>query len=121
MKKYFKVKIGYGADDFISIDETELERAVKAQITGRVAVFNEGTASGNLILSITPDWNRVMGWRRDYKLTGEDYVAIGKERIEEYRLLQEREVLRVYGKVEQNPLISDGAKQLAEKFTKQKK
>ena len=87
--KYFKVKFGYGADDYITIDETELEKALRAQGMGLVAVFNGGSIAGNSIISILPDWNKVMGWNRDYQLTGEDYTAIGQKRESEYRDLLE--------------------------------
>jgi len=89
MTKYFKVKIGFKDDDFISIDETELRKAMIAQITGKIGIFNEGTIAGNSIISITPDYNKEMGWNRDYKLQGEDYDRIGVKRVEESRNLLE--------------------------------
>lgn len=86
--KYFRVKIGYGKDDFISIDETELPRAIIAQGTGRVAVFKEGTVGGNHIAAIVPDYQRALGFARDYQLTGEDYGQLGSK-TNEYRLALE--------------------------------
>lgn len=83
--KYFKVKTGFGADDFISVSEDELQMAIRAQITGKVAIFSEGSISGNSILSITPDYNRFMGWNRDHQLSSEDYSEIGKGQMNEYR------------------------------------
>lgn len=85
MKKYFRVKTGFKDDEFLSIDEHEVEIALRAQITGRVAVLKSGTVSGNHIISITPDYQKEMGWAHDYHLTGEDMGEIGKEKIDEYR------------------------------------
>jgi len=82
--KYYRVKIGYGKDDFISVDETELERAIFAQGSGKVGVFKEGTVGGNHIMAIIPDYQRLMGWGRDYQLTGEDYDYVGKKERREH-------------------------------------
>ena len=83
--KFYRVKTGYGKDEFISVSETELQVAIRAQITGKVGVFNEGTISGNHIISITPDFQRAMGYHRDYQLQGEDYEQIGKIVVNEHR------------------------------------
>jgi len=88
--KYFKIQKGFGADDYLSIDETELQMAIRAQVTGKVAILKQGTISGNIIQAITPDYNRDMGWKRDYKLKGEDYDELGEEKIQSYRVFIER-------------------------------
>lgn len=115
--KYFKVQKGYWADDYISIDETELRKAITAQVKGQVAIFKEGTVSGNSIMSITPDWNKTMGWNRDYKLTGEDYQCIGNGRTEESRLLIENTMNEILGKPKvengvENKMVADLAERL---------
>lgn len=113
---YFKVKIGFGQDDFISIDQSELPNAIKAQITGKVGVFTEGTIAGNNIISITPDWNKLMGWKRGYKLTDEDYTEIGDKKIKEARVLFQEIKNKVLG-IAPSPIeISEGVKTLSEKM-----
>jgi len=76
--KYFKIKTGYRSDEFISITEDELETAITAQITGKVGIFREGTIAGNYIMSITPDYHKILGFNSDYHLTGEDMKLIAK-------------------------------------------
>lgn len=83
--KYYRVKYGYKDDEFLSIDETELEKALRAQGLGMVAVFKTGSVSGNHIISITPDYQKLMGWAHDYHLTGEDMLEIGNEAINEHQ------------------------------------
>jgi hypothetical protein len=116
--KYFKVQKGYGVDDYISIDETELRKAMIAQVKGQVAIFREGTVSGNSIMSITPDWNRTMGWNRDYKLTGEDYEYIGNKRVNESRVLLEDTLNEIMGRATsiQAPEKNQMVKELSDKF-----
>lgn len=115
--KHYRVMCGYGKDDFISINETELKKAIIAQGTGRVVILNEGSIAGNEIKRILPDYQRDMGWNRDYALTGEDYEVIGDKKMREYTQLQTNTMLEIEGKyVPQPKEISDGVKQLAEKM-----
>lgn len=84
--KYFKVRIGFGHDEYISIREHELQKAFKAQVMGGVVIFEGGSVAGNNIISITPDFNRELGLNRDYKLSGEDYRCLPPGKVERYRL-----------------------------------
>jgi hypothetical protein len=113
--KYFKVKIGYKDDEFISIDQSELKKALIAQVNGSIAIFNEGSIAGNSIISITPDYNREMGYNRDYRLGGEDYEHIGSKRVEESRMMIEN-AYKEASVIQNNPIIGDAAKLLADKF-----
>jgi len=116
MTKYFKVKIGFGADDFISIGQDELRKAMVAQVTGKIGIFNEGTVAGNSIISILPDYNREMGYNRDYKLTGEDYEHIGIDRACESRKILQETMAEVSGRTAVPQQIGEAAAQLADKF-----
>lgn len=113
--KYYRVKWGYGRDDFYSVDETELSKAIRAQVNGTVVAFNEGTISGNNIIAILPDLNRLKGYNRDYQLTGEDYEEIGTKAVEEHRLFLEETKLQIAGKAPERPKeISAGVKRIAQ-------
>lgn len=114
--KYFKVKIGYGDDDFISVGETELRKAISAQVSGKVAIFNEGTVSGNSIISILPDYNREMGYNRDYKLNGEDYARIGGDRQNEFQKILESVRSEIIGIAPISKHVNEASKLLGNKF-----
>lgn len=79
--RYFKIITGFGADDFIPINETEVVKAMEAQVFGSVFVSRsgEGSISGNMIQRIKPDYNRAMGYHTDYKMNGEDYRSLPKD------------------------------------------
>lgn len=83
--KYYRVKYGFGKDDFYSIDETELKKAIVAQVQGKILVCDEGTIAGNNIISISPDYNRALGLSRDYTLSGEDYALLGVQIVKDHR------------------------------------
>lgn len=66
---FFKVKVGFGANDFISVDQEDYPKAVRAQVTGKVAIFKNGeTASGSSIQTILPDHSRSLGYKREYEV-----------------------------------------------------
>lgn len=119
--KHFRVYFGYGKDDFYSIPETELAKAINAQLTGKVALLEAGTISGNEIKRIQPDYQRIMGYNRDHQLGSEDYVEIGGKIRKEYQdiyLLTKTNVERRIKGLEPLQQIepSNEAKQLADKF-----
>jgi len=76
MTTYFKVQTGFNTDDFISITEDELQKAIYAQITGAVAIFRNGTIRGNNIIGIREDWHKAMGWNYGHKLGADDFAEI---------------------------------------------
>lgn len=95
--KHYRVVYGYGKDDFISIEESELQRALLAQGKGGVFVTGEGTIAGNEIKRIVPDYQRDMGWNRDYQLTGEDYAEIGDAKMRAYIQFQNQTLNALQG------------------------
>ena len=77
---YYKVKIGYGVEDIISITKDELEKATYAFITKADAVFQNGMCRGKDIMGILPDYHKTMGWNYGHKMEDLDF-AEEKEKI----------------------------------------
>lgn len=75
--KYYKVYTDYS--NYIPIDETELEKAMRAFQSGAGAIFNNGAT--RRIDIILPDDVRMMGWNAGYKPTAEELGEIGRDRI----------------------------------------
>ena len=97
MTPYFKVKIGYGIEDFISISKDELEKATYAFITNDKVVFQNGVTTGKAIMAIVPDYHKTMGWNYGHKM--EDlgfaevkskvgdlvkYISLAKDNVQAY-------------------------------------
>lgn len=76
--RYFRIKIGYGHNEYVSIDETELEKAYGVFLTDGKGVFSGGVVRGQDIIAIQEDWNRAMGYNPEWKLTADDRVEIEK-------------------------------------------
>lgn len=105
--KFYRVKYGYGKDDFYSVDENELPKAIRAQVNGTIFVCEEGTIAGNNIMAISPDYNRALGLNRDYELKGEDYNELGTLAVREHRLFLQEAKNALQGGVE-NKRLKDG-------------
>lgn len=71
MKKY-KIMIDY--KNFIPIDDTELEKALRAMIAGGKAFFNQGATER--IHAILPDYHAMMGWNYGYDFQPEDWALM---------------------------------------------
>jgi len=84
--KFYKIITGYNVDDFLPIDETELEKAIYCHIRGANGIFNNGTVSGKNIMMIREDWHKAMGWNYGYRLTADDYADPALKRVQaEYK------------------------------------
>lgn len=68
---YYKINLGYS--EFVSIDETELSKAIQAQLTGSIVVLANGIVNGKYISHIVPDIHKALGYNYGYKLEAEDY------------------------------------------------
>jgi len=79
--KYFKIKIGYDKSEFISIDETELEKAIGVFLTDGKGIFQNGVARGQDIIAIQEDWNKALGINPDWKLTPDDHNEMARRGI----------------------------------------
>lgn len=106
--KYYRVKYGFGKDDFYSVDETELPLAIRAQVNGKVFICSEGTVAGNNIMAILPDYNRLMGYNRDYQLTGEDYSQIGARTVKEHHIFLADTKRMALGEAKKPNLLGNG-------------
>ena len=79
--KYFKIKTGYGPDDYVQIDESELETAYYIFMTEGKAIFSGGPVRGKDIVGISEDWHKEMGYNRTYELGPEDYAHFQEKGI----------------------------------------
>ena len=79
--RYFKVIRGWGSENFIPIDETELEKATYAHMTGKVVVFNNGSINGDAITAIQPDYHREMGWAYGHDMGPDDWNDLNDKNI----------------------------------------
>lgn len=77
--RYFKVKTGFKEEDFISINENELEAALYAFMTDSKVIFKNGATTGKNIMEIKEDWHKAMGWNTGYRLQPEDFEQINRE------------------------------------------
>lgn len=114
MKKY-KVMIDY--NNFIPIQEDELEKAIKAWMANGKALFNAGATSR--IEAVLPDEHAMMGWNYGYKLLPEDYSEIARSKdCQDARRTIEQKKNELLGISKEQPKeISDGVKQLADKMS----
>lgn len=115
--KYYQVRYGHRENECVSVSEDEMPTAIKAQVTGKIGVFKEGTISGSSIIAVVPDYQRIMGWNRSYALGPEDWAQIQEnEECTDARLLLEGTVNQIRRPERNAPALTEGAKQLAQKM-----
>jgi len=76
----FRVNYGFTALEKISIDETELEKAVYAHKYCEVVQLSNRQINGKYIIDIMPDIHYYTGWYDSYSpSTGEDFAQIKRD------------------------------------------
>ena len=79
-EKRFRIKYGYSTADQVSVDETELEKALYAQKFGEVVQLGNKQVNGRNIIVIEPHWHYYTGWYDYYEpSTGEDWEQIKRD------------------------------------------
>lgn len=77
MNYYYKIQFGYGKDEYITITQDELHKAVALFVKGNGrGVFKTGAVRGQDIIRIVPDWHKAMGWNGTHQMDTFDYEAI---------------------------------------------
>ena len=77
---YYKVYRDRDFNNYVPIDETELEKAQAAFRFGTSVIFNSGALEK--VGDILPDFNRTMGWNPSHKLENDDWSDIQNKGIE---------------------------------------
>ncbi len=78
----YKINTGYGAERYIPIDETELEKAYGLFLMGGRAIFKNGAVDSKVMQDIVPDWHAMMGWVQEHKLGPDDYNELAEKGID---------------------------------------
>ena len=88
---FYKIKYGYGETDYCEITNQELPKAYGMFLAQEGnGIFSDGTAiRARDIIRIEPNWHKVKGWNRGWKMTIEDYKDV-KHLEEPYRLEQNK-------------------------------
>lgn len=76
--KFYKIKFGYGELDYCEITDQELPKAYGMFLTQEGnGIFSDGTAiRARDIIRIEPNWHKVRGWNKGWKMTLDDYEDI---------------------------------------------
>ncbi len=76
--KYFKVKYGFDETQYCQITSEELPKAYGMFLSQEGnGIFSDGTAiRAKDIIRIEPDWHKVRGWNKGWKMELEDYEDI---------------------------------------------
>lgn len=109
--KPYKLITGFNPEDYIEINEDELEKAYYCFLEKKDAIFSGGAVRGARIQEIKPDYHRAMGWTRGYKLSAEDYAELSAKNIDRtmtYRLAEVKDVVQELLRTGKTNLIGKG-------------
>lgn len=79
---FYKIIHGFGVEDYIQIEASELQKAYYCFLMKKDAVFSGGAIKGTQILEIKPDYHRAMNWNIGYKLGVDDYEELKRKGID---------------------------------------
>lgn len=99
--KYFKAIYGYDSENYVELNETELDKAIYLHLTAKKGLLTGGSISGDRVIAVQPDFHRAMGWNRGYSLGPDDYAELnGKGIYKSYNILLEDTKARVHHLIE---------------------
>ena len=78
----YKIVHGYGPEDYIEITDRELEKAYYCFLEKKDSIFSGGAIKGSQILNIKPDFHKIMGWNRGYKMDVEDFAELAQKGVD---------------------------------------
>ena len=79
-QRFFRVKYGFQASDQVSINESELDKAILAQLKGIPVQLGLSYINGRNIISISPHWHKHTGWFDWYEpKNGDDWQQIKRD------------------------------------------
>jgi len=113
MNYYYKITHGFNSEDYIEIDENEVEKAYGAFLQKKDAIFSGGAIKAGMIQTIKPNYHKTMGWNRGYKLEALDYEELAQKEIDrrmEHFLSDCKDKVQYLIKTKQENLIGQNVK-----------
>jgi hypothetical protein len=108
----YKIIRGYGTEDYLEIEDSELEKAYYCFLEKKDSIFSGGAIKGSQILAIQPDFHKTMGWNRGYKLDEYDYADMNEKGIDkklQHLLSETKEKVQYLIETNQTHLIGKNA------------
>lgn len=72
--------IGYGKNDYVVVDEDEIEMALYCYLTDNKGVFKNAPIRGKDIITFKPHYHAHTGWNLDFEPThADDFAQIARD------------------------------------------